>query len=388
MAYGIDANGNPMAANDDLGYGARGQQQCPQGQRFDASQGGCVAQYSDNTQPNPQAAAPAPQQQQQPSAASGFGPQKTNWSQADIAAYGASRGIQNFDPGGYWMQKWNEWGSKDPGYFFSRLQNADEFIGGAQNSPYAGPGVGQGFQIQNYLSGMPQNNFQLAPAPTINPTSYTPTQFSKPAPFNAGPLQGQTQDLIAKLLSSGGSMGPDVVAKMRAGQQDTITAAADAARQNILQSAAMRGTSPGGTTGANLAGVDMTQLGQLSKAYRDIDVNAAQTNFNDQLSAIGASDAFQSQLLDQYLKQAGLNLSTEQSQAGENQFAAQFGAQQEQNKFTNWLQGQGLGLQASMIPFQNWLAAQGLNLNYNQLAEAARQYNMGNSLSVAQFLAS
>ena len=57
---------------------------------------------------------------------------KQNWTQADIAAYGKSRGVENFDPGGYWMSKWPELQARgqelgDPNYAFMRLSKADEF---------------------------------------------------------------------------------------------------------------------------------------------------------------------------------------------------------------------------------------------------------------------
>ena len=67
-----------------------------------------------------------------------------NWqnpTQQDIAAYGKSRGVENFDPGGYWMGKWNELNERgkqigDPNYARMRLSLADEFTPVSQR--YAG----------------------------------------------------------------------------------------------------------------------------------------------------------------------------------------------------------------------------------------------------------
>ena len=70
---------------------------------------------------------------------------KQNWTQADIAAYGKSRGVENFDPGGYWMSKWPELQARgqelgDPNYAFMRLSKADEFT--APGDRYAAGGGG------------------------------------------------------------------------------------------------------------------------------------------------------------------------------------------------------------------------------------------------------
>ena len=69
-----------------------------------------------------------------------------NWqnpAQQDIVNYGKSRGIENFDPGGYWMSKWNELNARgkeigDPNYAFMRLSKADEYTPQAQR--YGGAG--------------------------------------------------------------------------------------------------------------------------------------------------------------------------------------------------------------------------------------------------------
>ncbi len=91
---------------------------------------------------------------------------RKNWTQQDIQNYGASRGIQNFDPGGYWMSKWNEWGQKDPNYFNMRLGLADEFtppgqryMAGQENQMPQTMAMMQGQAAQPYVR--PQGNFLM-----------------------------------------------------------------------------------------------------------------------------------------------------------------------------------------------------------------------------------
>ena len=94
---------------------------------------------------------------------------KRDWNQQSIQDYGASRGIQNFDPNGYWMGKWNEWGRNDPGYFNMRLGLADEFTppgqrymagqGGQQGPMPQTAQMMQGQGAQPYVR--PQGNFLM-----------------------------------------------------------------------------------------------------------------------------------------------------------------------------------------------------------------------------------
>jgi hypothetical protein len=401
MAYGVNANGYPIADDGGQGEGgslpnagAEGQanHQCGAGQKWNDISQQCEQTYQTQGQPAPLTPPTPP--------ATNPTPQKfdtsTDWSNpATVSAYYQSRGVTPAATSpDYWAGKYNEFGRNDPNYFMKFLSNAEEFTGGAAQTAKAmgfqgAPGGGAGPTVnpmQSFLAGQPAP-FQPGQTPTVDQTNYNPTQFRQPTQYQADPTQSQTGNLIAQLLANP-AMSPAVVAQMKAGQQDTITSAAQAARQNILQSAAQRGTTMGGNTGAQLGGVDMATLGDLSKAYRDIDVNAAQTNFGNSLGAIGASGQFQSQLLDQYLKQAGVNLNVDQAQAGENQFAANFGRQQGQDKLNNYLADQGFKMNANQQAFMQWLQTQGLSLSKEQLAEAARQFNVGNGLDVAKFLAS
>lgn len=395
MAYGVDANGNPITTSSDTQTrtGPNGQNQCQSGYHWDDSQG-CVGDSQTQNVTTQQQPAGQPQQQQPASQTQtqqpasnplyqGMNPQLVSLFQ-QYNQTPTGQGTGNTDIA-YWNNLMSQPGA-DVNYYLGRLKSDFQGNGPDTGGPNQSGGPNSQFSIQNYLSGMPQSNFQLSAAPNGSPINYQPTQYTQNAPFQAGPVQGQMGGLIGQLLASGGSMGPQQVAQLMGQQQDTITSSADQAKQNILGSAAMRGTSGGGSTAAQLGNVDLATMGNMSAAQRNIGAQAAQTNFNDQLNALGAGSNYQNQLLDQYLQQAGLNLSTQQAQAGENQFGALFGSQQQQNQFNNWLQGQNLAMTASQLPLQNYLAAMGLNLNYNQLGENARQYNLGNQMQMAQFL--
>lgn len=55
---------------------------------------------------------------------------------SQVADYFKARGVTpNPTSVDYWASKWNEFGSKDPGYFNMRLANADEFGGGGGTAP-------------------------------------------------------------------------------------------------------------------------------------------------------------------------------------------------------------------------------------------------------------
>ncbi len=57
---------------------------------------------------------------------------------AQISAYFKSRGVSDQETP-YWVQKWGEFGAKDPAYFNQRLSVADSFGGGGGTAPAAAP---------------------------------------------------------------------------------------------------------------------------------------------------------------------------------------------------------------------------------------------------------
>jgi hypothetical protein len=437
--YGVDPNGNPVQA--DGGPQMRGSTDCPQGQQWDAQQQRCQGGAQQI-----QSGTPAPQPQLQPSQPPQSGPQMISSGQqpqqvaqppgttpqpgpgttlpqtGPSAPPGTPPGVDPYtgqpaaDPATLANHQalWNAGiaQGRSPADLRNttpdQLKYWDDKIAGtgglsqywlgrmAERPGQGGGGGGQAGAMSptDFLrqSGpmspnfTPPPNFTPGTMPQLPYASYKPSTFTPLSPYQADPTQKSEGDLIQQLLGSGGSMGPDAVAKMREASKDSTLAMTDQIRQQIMQGAAGRGTGQGGVTGANLANLDMAQLGTLSGNYRDIDINAAKTNFQDKLSAIGAAGGYNNQLLDQYLQTSGLRLGQEQAQAGENLKGYQSDTEQGQRKMQDWFANQGLGMGASQNAFQNWLSSQGLNLNWRQLAEQARQYDLGNQLDVAKFL--
>lgn len=93
--------------------------------------------------PTPEAPA-APAAPATPEAPAPAAPAPTDWSQgpwdeARVMSYFQSRGVTpNATSPGYWVQQWNDWGKNNPGFFFQRIQNADEFGGPGSGQPVGG----------------------------------------------------------------------------------------------------------------------------------------------------------------------------------------------------------------------------------------------------------
>lgn len=69
-------------------------------------------------------------------------PPQNGWDSKRVTDYFKSKGVTPFDSSpDYWVQKWNEWGSKDPAYFQQRLDQADEFTGKGKNYNWQAAGV-------------------------------------------------------------------------------------------------------------------------------------------------------------------------------------------------------------------------------------------------------
>jgi len=79
------------------------------------------------------------------------------WDADRVRRYFASRGVTPNDSSPqYWVDRWNEWGQRDPAYFLQRLAAADEIIGGPQNSPFRGSGGAGGGGGASPVSGFTQ----------------------------------------------------------------------------------------------------------------------------------------------------------------------------------------------------------------------------------------
>lgn len=109
--------------------------------------------------------------------------------------------------------------------------------------------------------------------------------------------QGETEQLaqgrVNQTLQQGGSLSPDVVAKLKARSKQQALSMADQQKQQAQQVLAQRGFSAGGgmRAGAN-AMIDTGTIQQLLAQNRDTDITAATTNRADVLNAVEAATAF------------------------------------------------------------------------------------------------
>jgi hypothetical protein len=321
-----------------------------------------------------------------------------SWSleQAVAAANNLAYGYNKHSDVQYWAALW----AKDPDYAWSRMLG--QGAGGAdcaKMGPYAGscgPGTGGGNRtapvdftspLQRFLNINPQQNGPIPQAyqpqaytgPGNLPT-YTPAQFAPIPNYNPSNLRPTTENLIQQMLTTT-SFSPEVVARMKESSKDTQLGMAEQLKQQFQQNAASRGAY--GSLPTNLANVDMATLSNLSGAYRGIETQKALQDRTDQLAAIQTSDAYQQQLLDEFLQTQSLKLTGEQAQAGEKYK----GYQSQQTAFEDQQQQEALKVQASQNAIARWLQAQGIDLSLLGLGENARQFDANNQLNVSRFLA-
>lgn len=250
-----------------------------------------------------------------------------------------------------------------PGGYLSRVPGGDWTYTARSGSEGSGanPGVNTpGIDIQKYLAMNPPN---MGPGPI-----YDPYKFSISDPYKEGSTGPMTEDLLKKLLTTT-SLSPEVVAQMKEGAKSTLLSGTDQLKQSALQSAAQRGTIGGGGLAGNNAALDANFLSSLSSGYRNVDITKATQDRIDQQNAMSASDAYQQQLLQEYLGSGNLRLGQETAQATDNFRGYQSKEQQFQDQF-----GQ-------------WLAKMGLNVNMLNFDEFQRQFNLTNQLNVNKWLA-
>lgn len=150
-------------------------------------------------------------------------------------------------------------------------------------------------------------NFQVPKGPsTAAPPAFVPGEFEVPEQRQA------TSDLISRLLSEE-ALSPSVVAQLKESQKSTILGGAQQLRQQFLQDAASRGVSRGGRAGAGVRDIAFRSLGDVSKSFRDIDIERARSGRADQLAAVQASRGFQQDLLNEFLRKEELKFAGSES---------------------------------------------------------------------------
>lgn len=203
-------------------------------------------------------------------------------------------------------------------------------------------------------------NQNIAPK-TINPATvgaYSAGNVNQFTQANTAPVNDLVQQLLAKLSNTS---APDTAA-LKESQKETLNALQQQQLSQVGQTAALRGVA-GGAPAAQEMGIRDQFTGNLTKSYRDIDQQAQQQAYNNLLSTLGAGtnvsnmltgqaqsnyqtglqgqmsqeqlkqvaaqsgqsqtaqqQAILSALFGQQMQNAGLNLQTQQAQAGENQF--------------------------------------------------------------------
>lgn len=158
---------------------------------------------------------------------------------SQISGYYASRGVSPYPTSvDYWTQKWNEWGQKDPNYFWQRLSQADEFGGGGQAS---GGAPGAAPQGGGYAGGNPFDDPATKPfidllnqqISRLN-TPYTPPDFQQAIDS----LNGYLKTL------QGPAYTPDQMGLMQTQVFDPVMQQRDQTRQQIIQHFAQQGVPP------------------------------------------------------------------------------------------------------------------------------------------------
>lgn len=236
---------------------------------------------------------------------------------------------------------------------------------------------------------------KVAPPPTYQangglPPSYVADTLSQfKAPDQSG-INGDQMSLMHAILANPQTMNPAVVAQLKeASKQEALSM--------MQQTQAGFDTSAGSRLGSgalNAAGRDntMSTIGRILDSNRGIDINAAQTNRQDELNALTSSEALASGQLGRAVSgynttlggqtaQAGLNVQANTSalqRAIEGEHEKQIAAEQAMNSAQfQWNQNLGVAsnaqsnynqdIAAGQIPFQQMMQLAGLRFNYDQL---------------------
>lgn len=139
---------------------------------------------------------------------------------------------------------------------------------------------------------------------------YTPFQFSNTTypTYDAATIPQYTapdQSALTNLqqatmwdLLQNPTYSDQVLSQMKENQKDTILSLGQQLAQDVAQRAAAQGTFGGGLYGQNLRDIQLGQAGDLTKAYRELDVQAAEENRAARERAMTLSEDFQRGQLD------------------------------------------------------------------------------------------
>jgi hypothetical protein len=252
-------------------------------------------------------------------------------------------------------------------------QNIQHAIANISNSPEAQAYQARAAAGPGPQPGQPQNNVGQAPAPHYDPYQFkwgqtpdaykagTLDQFTAP---DQSQLTGQSQALLSQMLANPHTLNDRTISGMQEGQKEAHLQMMNDQLGNATRSFAARGL--GSLNPAMMMGAKQGMIEGLTKSYRDIDMMRAATNRQDELGALGASDAFMNNQLGRAQTGYQTRLGGQMAQEQLNQ--AQFGSQMD---LANLLD-------------RRQLAQAGEHSNAFNTNEGVRQFNSGMGFNYAQ----
>lgn len=213
---------------------------------------------------------------------------------------------------------------------------------------------------------------------TYQAQTYTPPEQFQPQTFTPSNPQngGLANQLLQSMLQNPHTLNAD---NLKEASKETTLSTSDQLRQQILQDSARRGLGGlnSGMTDSALGDARNATLSDLSKGYRDIDIQKAGQDRTDEMNVLNQYLNGQNQEFGQYAAQQGINQGANNQNfqawlAGSNlnsqdrQFAAQNAAQL-------GVLNNNAGQQASDSAYAHWLGGQNLSTQDRQFAEQNAQ---------------
>lgn len=216
--------------------------------------------------------------------------------------------------------------------------------------------------------------YQTGSIPQTPMPTYAPFQMGQwQAPDQSG-MTAQQMGLMQAILANPQTFGPSVVAAQKEAQKDTINAGQEAALQALRQRMAAHG-GPSGALSAQENNIYDTSQGNLARAYRDIDINAALQNRQAELGALGAANDVMGAQLGRATQSYQTSLQGQQAQAAQN-----YQGYQSQADATRY------ALEAALAQEQARQAAGQQSMQNFALGQGAYQFDAQQQLAWQQFL--
>lgn len=235
---------------------------------------------------------------------------------------------------------------------------------------------------------------------------------------------------ILGLLQNPNVLSPEQINQLKASQQEAVNEKVRQAQAQLESSIASRGLSgSGGAAAAGQRRVGEAGLSELTKGFREIDLQAAQLNDQGRRSALDLASGYLSGQMNRATQGYGAQLAGQEAQAqdsraqnasaqnasqfglqafganeGARQAEAQMGLAGQQFTFNQLLAraadaqdraasmagayntDQSQGLNRDQLGLQAYMAERGLNLDETRLGQQNRQFNQGMGLDFMRFL--